>query len=36
MIVLCAKLEAEMAELDDNERDAFLEDLGLKNQALIN
>ncbi|NLP30158.1 MAG: redox-regulated ATPase YchF [Clostridiales bacterium] len=34
VIVLCAKLEAEMAELDDDERGAFLEDLGIKESGL--
>ena len=31
---LCAKVEAELAELDDEEKQAFLEDLGLKEPGL--
>ncbi len=34
VIVLCAKLEAEIAELDDSEKLAFLEDLGIEESGL--
>lgn len=32
--VLCAKMEAEISELDDDEKQAFLEDLGIKESGL--
>lgn len=34
VIALCAKIEAELAELEDEERDIFLEDLGLHESGL--
>lgn len=34
VIVVCAKIEAEIAELDDEEKSAFLEDLGLEESGL--
>ena len=34
VVVLCAKLEAEMADLDDEEKAAFLEDLGISESGL--
>ena len=34
VIVICNKLEAEIAELDDEERDEFLEDLGMEEPGL--
>lgn len=34
VVVLCAKLEAEIAELDDEEKAAFFEDLGIKQSGL--
>lgn len=33
-VVICAKLEEEIAELDDNERDTFLKDLGIEESGL--
>ena len=33
-VSICAEIEAEMAELDDEERDAFLEELGLEESGL--
>jgi len=35
MVVICGDLEAEMAELDPEERQAFLEDLGLEESGLV-
>lgn len=34
VIVVCAKLEAEMAELDDEEKEMFLEELGISESGL--
>ncbi|MBQ7476398.1 MAG: redox-regulated ATPase YchF [Selenomonadaceae bacterium] len=34
VVVICAKVEAEIAELDDEEAKEFLSDLGLKNSGL--
>ena len=34
MITICAKLEAEIAELDENEKKIFLKELGLKQSGL--
>lgn len=34
VIVLCAKLEAEIAELDEEEKTAFLEELGIRESGL--
>ena len=34
VVVICSKLEAEIAELDDEERDEFLADLGLEEAGL--
>lgn len=34
VVVISAKIEQEIAELDDDERDAFLEELGLKESGL--
>ncbi len=34
VIVISAKIEAELGELDDEERDMFLEDLGIKESGL--
>jgi GTP-binding protein YchF len=34
VVILCAKLEAEMADLDDEEKAAFLEDLGISESGL--
>ena len=34
VVVVCNKLEAEIAELDDEERDEFLEDLGMEEPGL--
>lgn len=34
VIVVCAKIEAEIAELDDDEKEAFLADLGLTESGL--
>jgi len=34
VIVLCAKIEAEVSELDDEERQMFLEELGIKESGL--
>lgn len=34
VVVLCAKLESEIAELDDDEKAAFFEDLGIKQSGL--
>jgi hypothetical protein len=34
VITLCAKLEAEIAELEEDERNAFLEDLGIEESGL--
>ncbi|MDD2216733.1 MAG: redox-regulated ATPase YchF, partial [Eubacteriales bacterium] len=34
VITLCAKLEAEIAELEEDERNAFLEDLGIQESGL--
>ena len=34
VVAVCCKLEAEIAELDDEERDAFLEDLGMEEPGL--
>ena len=34
VIAICNKLEAEIAELDDDERDEFLEDLGMEEPGL--
>ncbi len=33
-VQICAEIEAEMAELEDDERDAFLEDLGIEESGL--
>lgn len=33
-VQICAEIEAEMAELEDEERDAFLEDLGIEESGL--
>lgn len=33
-VTICAEIEAEMAELEDEERDAFLEDLGIEESGL--
>ena len=33
-VQICAEIEAEMAELEDDERDAFLEDLGIDESGL--
>ncbi len=33
-VVICAKLEAEMAELEDEEKQAFLEELGIRESGL--
>jgi GTP-binding protein YchF len=33
-VTICAEIEAEMAELDDDERDAFLEELGIEESGL--
>ncbi len=34
VFVLCAEMEAEISELDDDEKQAFLEDLGIKESGL--
>lgn len=34
VIVMCAKIEAELASLEDEERRAFMEDLGISNSGL--
>ena len=34
VVVICAKIEAELAELDDEEREMFLEDLGITESGL--
>lgn len=34
VVVVCAKIEAEIAELDEDEKKVFLEDLGLKDSGL--
>jgi len=34
VIVVCAQVESEIAELEDDERDAFLEDLGIEESGL--
>ncbi|MDR5658019.1 redox-regulated ATPase YchF [Serpentinicella sp. ANB-PHB4] len=34
VVVICAKIEAEIAELDDDEKDMFLEELGLSQSGL--
>lgn len=34
VFIVCASIEAEIVELDDDERDAFLEDLGLEESGL--
>jgi GTP-binding protein YchF len=34
VVVICNKLEAEISELDDDERDEFLEDLGMEEPGL--
>lgn len=34
VVVVCAKIESEIAELEDNEKQAFLEDLGLHESGL--
>ncbi len=34
VIVVCAQVESEIAELEDDEREAFLEDLGIKESGL--
>lgn len=34
VVVVCAKIESEIAELDDDEKQAFLEDLGLEESGL--
>lgn len=34
VVVICAKIEAELAELDDEERDMFLEDMGITESGL--
>ena len=34
VVVVCCKLESEIAELDDEEKDAFLEDLGMDEPGL--
>ena len=33
-VIVCAQIEAEIAQLDDSERDEFLQDLGLKEPGL--
>ena len=33
-VVICAKVEAELSELDDEERDMFLEELGIEESGL--
>lgn len=34
VVVICAKIEAELAELEDEERDMFLEDMGIEEAGL--
>lgn len=34
MVAICAKIEAEMAEMSDEDRDMFLEELGLEEPGL--
>ena len=34
MFVVCAEIEAEISELDDDEKKMFLEDLGLEESGL--
>lgn len=34
MFVVCAEIEEEISQLDDDEKSMFLEDLGLKNPDL--
>jgi len=34
VVVVCAKIESEMAELDDEEKEMFLEELGIKESGL--
>ncbi|HHW95086.1 MAG TPA: redox-regulated ATPase YchF [Mogibacterium sp.] len=34
VVVICAKIEAELSELDDDEKDAFFEDLGIDEAGL--
>ncbi len=34
VVVICAKIEAELAELDDEEREMFLEDMGITESGL--
>ncbi len=34
VVVICAKIEAELAELDDDERDEFLKELGIEESGL--
>jgi ribosome-binding ATPase YchF (GTP1/OBG family) len=34
VVAICAKIEAEMAEMDDADRDMFLEELGLEEPGL--
>ena len=34
VVVICAKIEAELAELDDEEREMFLEDMGISEPGL--
>lgn len=34
VVVICAQIEAELSELDDDEKDAFLEDLGIDETGL--
>ena len=34
VFVICAEIEAEISELDDDEKKMFLEDLGLENLVL--
>ena len=34
VIVVCAKIEEEMAELEDDEKEMFLEELGIKESGL--
>ena len=34
VVMICAKIESELADLDDNEKDAFLNDLGIEESGL--
>ena len=34
LVVICARIEEEIAQLDDNEKELFLEELGLKESGL--